>query len=157
MRELKVAARRLWRRRSTSSLTLAVLALGIGLATAMWSLIDGVLVRGLPFPDGRRIVMFSTLRGAEWPMPAADFLARDLESLLFRDGARCLVPGILLGAALAACANPFLRGLLYQVATWDPAVTGASVAAVALAAAAAVYRPARAAAVTDPARVLHSE
>lgn len=75
MRSLKLAARTLWRRRRTSSLTLAVLALGIGLATAMWSVIDGVLVRGLPFPEGRRIVMFSTLRGPEWPMPPADFLA----------------------------------------------------------------------------------
>jgi hypothetical protein len=75
MRDLLQAARTLCRRRWTSSLTVAVLALGIGLATAMWSLIDGVLLRGLPFPDGRRIVFVSTHRGVQWPMPAADFLA----------------------------------------------------------------------------------
>jgi predicted permease len=53
--------------------TVLVLALGIGLSTALFSLLDGVLLRGLPFPDGDRIVTLHTLGEAGRPMPAADF------------------------------------------------------------------------------------
>lgn len=72
--DLRLGTRRLWRRRRGSLLTLLVLALGIGLATAMFSVLDGVLLRGLPFPDGDRIVLFSTQQGHDAPLPAQDFL-----------------------------------------------------------------------------------
>lgn len=62
-------------RRLRSSLpVIALLALGIGLPTAMFSVLDGALLRGLPFPDGERIVSVSTGESVEWPMAKEDFL-----------------------------------------------------------------------------------
>jgi len=57
-----------------SLFTIVLLALGIGLPTAMFSVLDGALLRGLPFPDGERIVSVSTGESVEWPMPKGDFL-----------------------------------------------------------------------------------
>lgn len=79
IRGLAAAVRSLLRRPRTSLYTLVLLALGIGLSTAMFSVLDGVLLRGLPFPEGERIVRVTT-RGPEaldeW-LPAVDFAALD--------------------------------------------------------------------------------
>lgn len=74
IRDLRFAARRLARLRGGSAHALAVLVVGIGLSTAMFAIVDGVLLRGLPFPEGRRIVMLSTL-GTGGATPADDFRA----------------------------------------------------------------------------------
>ncbi len=71
--DLRIAGRTLLRRPRRAGFTILVLALGIGLSTALFSLLDGVLLRGLPFPDGDRIVTLHTLGEAGGPMPAADF------------------------------------------------------------------------------------
>lgn len=48
------------RRRPIASLTaMAILALGIGAGTALWVLVDGVLLRPLPLPSPERIVTLS--------------------------------------------------------------------------------------------------
>ncbi len=67
--------RGLWRRRRVTLPAVAVLALGIGLSTAMWSVIDGVMLRGLPFPEGDRIVAVATRAGYDWPVSVTDFHA----------------------------------------------------------------------------------
>lgn len=51
-----VAARALTRRPSLTLAALATFTLGIGAATAMYAVIDGVLLRPLPFPASDRIV-----------------------------------------------------------------------------------------------------
>lgn len=45
--------------------SLAMLALGIGLSVAMYSTLDGVLLRGLPFPDGDRVVTIGARQPAQ--------------------------------------------------------------------------------------------
>ncbi len=45
--------------------SLAMLALGIGLSVAMYSTVQGVLLRGLPFPDGERLVTISARQPAQ--------------------------------------------------------------------------------------------
>jgi putative ABC transport system permease protein len=45
--------------------SLAMLALGIGLSVAMYSTVQGVLLRGLPFPDGERVVTISARQPAQ--------------------------------------------------------------------------------------------
>jgi predicted permease len=55
-RDLGLAARRLARAPGFSAVTIGTLALGIGATTAMFSLVDGVLIRDLPYPDADRMV-----------------------------------------------------------------------------------------------------
>lgn len=59
----------------TAVFTLVLLAVGVGLPTAMFSLIDGVLLRGLPLPEGDRIVRVTTQGGFDSAVPAGDFQA----------------------------------------------------------------------------------
>jgi predicted permease len=74
-RDLLTGARALLRRPRSSAFSLAVLALGIGVPTAMFGVLDGVMLRGLPFPEGDRIVTLTTGGGYDRPMPVADFRA----------------------------------------------------------------------------------
>ena len=55
-RDLKHSVRMLIRRPGLSGTALLSLALGIGACTAIFSVVDGVLLRALPYPDSERIV-----------------------------------------------------------------------------------------------------
>jgi putative ABC transport system permease protein len=54
--DLRLAMRRLRRQPGFSALAITILALGLGAATAMFSLVDGLLLRPLPFGDADRLV-----------------------------------------------------------------------------------------------------
>lgn len=54
--DLHVAFRSLLRHPTVGVVVVLTLALGIGALTAIWSVVDGVLLRPLPFPDPDRIV-----------------------------------------------------------------------------------------------------
>ena len=48
---------RAWRRRpALAAIAIATIAIGIGAATSIYSVVDGVLLRPLPLPDPSRIV-----------------------------------------------------------------------------------------------------
>jgi predicted permease len=53
--DLRAAVRSLGNARSFTLVALGVLALGIGTATAVFSVVDGVVLRGLPFDDADRV------------------------------------------------------------------------------------------------------
>src|SRR5262245_35900148 len=55
--DVRYAIRSLWKARGFSLLATLVLALGIGATGAIFSLIDGTLIRPLPFADPSRLVM----------------------------------------------------------------------------------------------------
>lgn len=55
-RDLRLGLRSLGRAPLFTGVILFVLALGIGSATAIFSVVDGVLFRPLPYPEGERIV-----------------------------------------------------------------------------------------------------
>jgi len=55
--DVRYAVRSLWKARGFSSLAVLVLAFGIGATSAIFSLIDGTLIRPLPFADPDRLLM----------------------------------------------------------------------------------------------------
>jgi len=57
MRDLRLALRQLWKARGFSLIIVLTLTLGIGATTAIFSLIEGVLLRPLPFHDPQRLVI----------------------------------------------------------------------------------------------------
>jgi putative ABC transport system permease protein len=66
--DLWFAARALWRRPLFAGLVVATLALGIGGNVAVFSVVDGVLLRPLPYPDPDRLAIVwenDRLRGTE--------------------------------------------------------------------------------------------
>ncbi len=56
LQDLRIGARVLLKEKSFCALAVLVLALGIGGVTTMFSVIDGVLLRGMPFPHPEQLV-----------------------------------------------------------------------------------------------------
>jgi putative ABC transport system permease protein len=66
--DVRVAARRLRRDRSFSVVTILTLAVGIGASTAIFSAIDPILLRPLPYPHAERVVMVTDVNAAGGPL-----------------------------------------------------------------------------------------
>ena len=85
------AARILLKRPGTSALAVVALALGIGLTTTMFSIVNGVILRGLPFERPDRIVVVGAYdrkqAGPPRPggLPAADYLELRAAQRSFED------------------------------------------------------------------------
>jgi putative ABC transport system permease protein len=58
--DIRYAFRTLRRYRTFYSLVISILALGIALSVSMFSLIDGILIRPLPYRDPQRLVMLTS-------------------------------------------------------------------------------------------------
>lgn len=55
MTDLRMACRQLLKSPGYSAIAVATLGLGIGLVTTQFSLVDGVLLRPMPFPEAARL------------------------------------------------------------------------------------------------------
>lgn len=80
MNDLSFAVRQLRRNPGFTAVAVLTLALGIGLVSTQFSLIDGVLLRPLPFRDSDRLFHVARASdgsdGGNWrPMPIQEFLA----------------------------------------------------------------------------------
>lgn len=91
MNDLRFAFRQLLRQPGFSALAAFSLALGIGLVATQFSLIDAILLRGLPIPDGQRLIHVSRLNPQtgdpdSWEtMPTRDFLALREQQTVLRE------------------------------------------------------------------------
>jgi predicted permease len=76
-RDLRYGFRSLVKSPGLTIVAIIALTFGIGLTTTMFSIVYGVLLKGLPFPDGHRIVVVyrnNTLNGNQRePVPIADY------------------------------------------------------------------------------------
>ena len=57
LQDLRYGARMIVKRPGTSAIAIVALALGIGLTTTMFSIVEGVILRGLPFEKSERIML----------------------------------------------------------------------------------------------------
>src|SRR5436305_2136705 len=76
---LRLGVRRLWKDPAHSGVAVLTLALGIGLTTAMYAIVDGTFLRGLPFAAGKRIVRVE--RGSRDASGMFPFQAREFAVL----------------------------------------------------------------------------
>jgi putative ABC transport system permease protein len=74
--DLRYAVRRLAHNPGFSLLVVVILALGIGANSAMFSVVDGVLLRPLPFHDPDRLLQLNETESASgrFPLTGADYL-----------------------------------------------------------------------------------
>ncbi|HMI58381.1 MAG TPA: ABC transporter permease, partial [Gemmatimonadaceae bacterium] len=63
VRDLKFAMRMLVSRPGFTVLAVVCLALGIGASAAIFSVVNGVLLKPLPYPESEKLVAFGTTRG----------------------------------------------------------------------------------------------
>ena len=79
-RDIRVAARSLRRTPVFATVAALTLALGIGAATAVFSLVDGVLLRPLPYAEPSRLVRLYESSATSERMPFAGANARDVQA-----------------------------------------------------------------------------
>ena len=78
LRDIRYGIRSLAKSPGLTFVAIVALTLGIGLTTAMFSMVYGVLIKGLPYPNGDRIVEISRTDAArgytEQSVPSADYV-----------------------------------------------------------------------------------
>ena len=79
VRDLRYAGRMFFKNPGFTAVAMIALGLGIGANTAIFSLVNGVLLRPLPFPDAERIIYF------EGKNPAAGITESNISFLDFTD------------------------------------------------------------------------
>jgi predicted permease len=57
LQDLRFAMRSLWHARGFAAVAIATMAIGIGSTTTIFSLVDGILLRPLPYPESERLVV----------------------------------------------------------------------------------------------------
>jgi putative ABC transport system permease protein len=72
IKDIRFGVRSLLKRRGFTSIAVLTLALGIGACTAIFSVVDGVLLRSLPYPQAERIVQLRELNSKGGQMRFAE-------------------------------------------------------------------------------------
>jgi len=143
LKDLRYGIRSLLKRPGLTAVALVTLALGIGVNTAIFSAVDSVLLRPLPFKDADRVV-------AIWEHTLRIGIARN-------EVAPLTIAGLVIGIAIGLAVTRLMTDLLFGVTATD-AVTFLSVGGLlVLVALLACYIPARRATRIDPLVALRYE
>jgi predicted permease len=81
--DVRYAWRALWQRPAFAVVTLCTLALGIGATTVMFTVLDGVLLKPLPYPDPERLMAVwghTDKYGDRWGVSYPNFLDTELQA-----------------------------------------------------------------------------
>src|SRR5260370_6828235 len=99
-KDIRIGVRSLLKRRGFTSIAVLTLALGIGACTAIFSVVDGVLLRSLPYPEAERLVELREVNKSGRPISFAEpnFLdlrarSRTLEGVAEYSGGTATVTG----------------------------------------------------------------
>jgi putative ABC transport system permease protein len=84
-RDLVFALRQLRRNFRFSLIIVLTLALGIGATTAIFSMVTGVLLRALPFPESERLISLQTVMFPHGETPTKEVGAGTIEDVSFPD------------------------------------------------------------------------
>src|SRR2546430_16503194 len=90
MNDLKFAFRQLLKNPGFTAVAVLTLALGIGANTAIFSLVNAVLLRPMAVQKPEEIVSISASTGLTGPPESSSYL----DYVDFRDGSRDVVPGV---------------------------------------------------------------
>ncbi|HLN99945.1 MAG TPA: ABC transporter permease [Pyrinomonadaceae bacterium] len=100
LKDIRYGIRSLLKRPGFTVLAVCTLALGIGACTAIFSVVDGILLRSLPYPDAERIVQLREVssRGAQMRFAEPNYLdvrtrSRTLEAVAQYGGDLTTVTG----------------------------------------------------------------
>jgi ABC-type lipoprotein release transport system permease subunit len=100
IKDIRFGVRSLLKRRGFTSISVLTLALGIGACTAIFSVVDGVLLRSLPYPNAERLVELQevTAKGSRISFAEPNFIdvrdrSRTLEGVAEYSGGTATVIG----------------------------------------------------------------
>ena len=80
IKDIRFGVRSLIKRPAFTALAIITLALGIGASTAIFSVVDGVLLRSLPYPDADQIVQLREVNARGVQIAFAEPNFRDLQA-----------------------------------------------------------------------------
>jgi hypothetical protein len=168
LQDLRYAFRTLIENPGFSVLTMACLALGIGVNSTIFSVVDTVAIRPMPFRDAHQLLasigVYGVLsytvsqRTQEIGVRMALGASRQkVFSLIVSQGARLAGVGILFGVAGAVGVTRVIQTFLYNVSATDPLSFLLTAVFLTLVAVVAAWIPARRATAVDPMIALRAE
>jgi hypothetical protein len=172
LQDIRFGLRMLAKNPGFTAVAMLTLALGIGANTAIFTVIDAVLLKPLPYPDPGRVVWVTefmpqsgrdtvlTPEYAAWEKVENifdQFGAYDIMRMLMAQGLRVILLGMAVGLAGALVLSRTLANFLYHTAPTDPLTFATTSFLLGVIACLAVYLPARRATKVDPMVALRYE